>query len=288
MRVSNKSTYDAVKLNLGNIRHQLTAANQTASSGKRIHNLSDDPVGLIKSLRVKSDLAGIDQIRRNINLGKTWLNATESTLTHIQGLISEAKALSVQMTTSTTGQDERSAAGKTVENMLAEAISLANTQVNGRYIFAGLKTDAAPFSQGGTYSGDTTPFSIKIGQTDTFAIGNDGSAVFGNVLTSLSSFKNALEANNVSGIMNAMDDLDLDFDHITESISDVGARVNRVETKENILQDSKIVKTDQLSTIEDADIAEAIVNLKQVELAYQAALSSSANIMQLSLVNYFR
>jgi flagellar hook-associated protein 3 FlgL len=40
------------------------------------------------------------------------------------------------------------------------------------------------------------------------------------------------------------------------------------------------------SQLEDADIAEAVMHLKSKELAYQAALASSARVMQLNLVNY--
>jgi flagellar hook-associated protein 3 FlgL len=56
--------------------------------------------------------------------------------------------------------------------------------------------------------------------------------------------------------------------------------------KENIYQDLELESTAKLSNIEDADIAKAIVELKTKELAYQAALASSAKVMQLSLVNY--
>ena len=40
------------------------------------------------------------------------------------------------------------------------------------------------------------------------------------------------------------------------------------------------------STIEDADMIEAIMNLQSIETTYQAALSSTAKIMKLSLVDY--
>ncbi|MCD6297532.1 MAG: flagellar biosynthesis protein FlgL, partial [Deltaproteobacteria bacterium] len=60
----------------------------------------------------------------------------------------------------------------------------------------------------------------------------------------------------------------------------------RMEIKENIFQDLKISNTERLSKIEDADIAEAIMDLKAKELAYQAALASSAKVMKMSLVDY--
>jgi len=286
MRVASKTTYDLVKYTLANISEGMYKANKTVASGKSILDLSDDPVGLPQALNIKSNLSNIDQLGRNITLGKSWLNASESALSHVQELISDAKALSVQMASSNTGSAERISNAGTVQNMLEEIIGLANTQVSGRYIFSGSKTDETPFSQGGTYTGDNSAFSIRIGKGETLDVGHDGDVVFGGVYTAFTEFKTALEANDADGVRAVMDDLDSHFDRILNTISDVGARITRMEIRENIFQDLKITSTDRLSKIEDADIAEAVIDLAQKELAYKAALSSSAKVMELSLVDY--
>jgi flagellar hook-associated protein 3 FlgL len=286
MRVASKTAYDAIKYNLSNITEGMFKANETVSSGKRIIHLSDDPVSLTQALNIKSTLSNIDQLGRNITLGNSWLNASESALSSVQGILSDARALSVQMATGTVGSAERASNASTVQNMLDEIIGLANTQVNGRYIFAGAKTDTAPFSEDGTYTGDASAFSIRIGKGETLAIGHDGEAVFGNVFATLAAFKTALEDNDIDGVRAVMDDLESHFDQISGAISDVGARSSRLEIRENIFQDMKITGTDRLSKVEDADITEAVTDLSEKELAYRAALASSSKIMELSLVDY--
>ncbi|MBW2642766.1 MAG: flagellar hook-associated protein 3, partial [Deltaproteobacteria bacterium] len=69
MRVANKTIYDGVKYNLGNCTQEMYKANETVSTGKRINNLSDDPVGLTQSLNIRSTLASIEQMGRNISYG---------------------------------------------------------------------------------------------------------------------------------------------------------------------------------------------------------------------------
>ena len=172
--------------------------------------------------------------------------------------------------------------------MLEEIVSLANIDVGGRYIFSGSKTDTVPFSQDGTYNGNKNAFTVKIGKDATIEAGNDGSAAFGNIFSTLSGLKTALETNDVTGIQDAMSNLDSDFDHISSRISDVGSKMVRMEIKEKIYQDLNITNLERLSNIEDADIAEAIMDLKSRELAYQAVLASSARVMTLSLVNYLK
>ena len=288
MRVANKSIYDSVQYNLGSISEELNKANEIATTGKSINNLSDDPVGLTQSLNIRSALSNIEQMGRNISYGNSWLTASESALTNVQNILSDTKALCVQMASGTTGSDQRVSAAVNVQNMLDEIVSLANTDVTGNYIFAGSKTDTIPFGQDGTYNGDNNPFTIKISQNSTIEVGSDGQAVFGTVFSTLVDLKAALQSNDVGGIQDAMDKLGTHFDDISGKISDVGSKMNRMEIKDKIFQDLNFSNTERLSKIEDADLAEAVMNVKAAELTYQAALASSSKVMTLTLVDYLK
>ena len=290
MRVANQTLYGMVKQNLGNIAEDLYQANRTVATGKRIANLSDDPVGLTQVLHIEATLSNIEQLGRNITFGKTWLAASETALRNVQTLVSDTKALAVQMATSTMGSAERNAAAENVQNTLEEIVSLANTDVGGRFVFAGSKTDTAPFAVDGTYSGDNNPFTVKAGQVTTVDVGKDGEAVFKSlgldIFQTLTDLKTALESNDAGGIQDAIGELGAFFDYMNAQISDVGSKTLRMEVKENIFQDINISNTERLSAIEDADLATAITELKAKELAYQAALNSSSKVMALSLVDY--
>jgi flagellar hook-associated protein 3 FlgL len=296
MRVTNTIIYDTIKLRLGHITEELNKANTIVATGKRILKLSDDPVGLTQGLNIKSTLSSIEQMGRNITLGKLWLAVSESAVSQVQDVISEAKVLSIQMANATVNAAERRSAAETVQNMLEEIVSLANTEVTGRYIFAGFKTDAAPFTlesdNSVTYHGDNSRFTVKIGKDATVQVGSDGEAVFGtfdqpdDIFKIFSDLKTALENNDVSGIQAGMGDLDGRFDHVASKISDIGSKMLRMEIKENIFQDLNLTNTERLSRIEDADITEAILDLRAKEVAYQAALASASKVLQMSLLDY--
>ena len=290
MRVTNRSIFESIKYNLGTISDELNKANEVASTGKRINKLSDDPVGLTQSLSIQSSLANIEQMQRNIDYGQSWLNSSESALTSVSNILSDTKALCVQMASGTVGADQRAAAAENVQNNLDEIVSLANTNVNGSYIFAGSKTDTVPFDQDGTgnvtYNGDNTAFSIKISNNASIEIGSDGQAVFGTLFTTLSDLKTALQNNDVTGIQDAMGKLDDSMNDISAKISDIGSKTDRMDIKKNIFQDLNLTDTTRLSTIEDADMAQAIMDVSAAQLTYQAALASSSKVMSLSLVDY--
>lgn len=304
MRVTNKSLHESVLRNLNLVSSAMFRANEVVGSGKKINRLSDDPVGLVSVLSLRSSLSNLDQLQRNLAAGKSWLDAGESALGQVETILSEAKAFCVQMASATVGSAERSNAVEMVDGYLGQILALANSQVGGRYIFGGTKTDLAPFLlSGGTevvYQGNATPFSIKIGKNMDVPVGRDGEQVFGrggfdwsdpdagrdNLFKTLLDLKTHLGANDVESIRDTIAKLDDHRENVQAVISDTGAKALRLETKNKIIQDLELGYTERMSAIEDCDIAEAIMHLKGKELAYQASLASSSRVMQLSLMDY--
>ena len=298
MRISNKMMFDTAQQNLFNLTEELNRANEVVAAQKKILRLSDDPVGLTQVLTMKSSLSNIGQMERNIGLGKNWLAASESAQTQIQNLISDSKALCVQMSSGNVGASNRRNAAGIVENNLKEIVALANSQVDGRYIFAGTNTETAAFTIDGnndvTYNGNNTPFTIKLGRDASAEIGGDGEAVFqpsgagsgDDIFAVMRDLVASLQGNDVSGIQTAMTDLDSCFEHVSAQIADVGSKMIRMEAKGTLLTDLDISTRERLSLIEEPEITEAILELKAKEVAYQAALSATSKILQLSIVNY--
>lgn len=95
-----------------------------------------------------------------------------------------------------------------------------------------------------------------------------------------------LTANDVEGLEQGLQRLETSFKHLNSLHADTGIRYNRLEIQEQIHVDMKFSLTERRSQIEDADMIEAIMNLQSRELAYQAAMSSTAKIMKMSLMDY--
>ncbi|MEW6669198.1 MAG: flagellar hook-associated protein FlgL [Thermodesulfobacteriota bacterium] len=297
MRVANKVIFDSITVNLRRASEGLSKANTVVSSAKKINQLSDDPVGLVTVLDLRSSLAGVEQVGRNIQMGRSWLESSESALTQTENLLSEIKSLGVQMASATQGSSQRAGAAAIVDGQMRQLMALANTEVGGRYIFAGTMTDTTPFAfddesnpTAVSYSGNQTAFSVRIGKDMTVEVGEDGEDVFGasgsGIFDTLLSLKGYLQNNDVAGIQASLTALDDHLEDIGAVISEVGAKTLRLDSKQEILEGMKLTYTDRKSMIEDADIAEAIMDLKAKELAYQAALSSSTKVMAMSLVDY--
>jgi flagellin-like hook-associated protein FlgL len=92
----------------------------------------------------------------------------------------------------------------------------------------------------------------------------------------------------VHALDNSIAALDIIMENLTTQISDFGARSNRIDIQSQIFTNLDISTQENLSEKQDTDFIKAIMDLKATEVAYQAALSSAAKIMQLSLVDYLK
>ena len=111
-------------------------------------------------------------------------------------------------------------------------------------------------------------------------------ATHGKGLYPFTDLVNDLQNDNVGGIQDALTKLENHFNQISNKISEVGAKRLLMEIKEQIYLDLDLEGRERLSGIEDTDMAEAIINLQEIQLIYQAALASSSKIMKLTLVDY--
>lgn len=297
MRVATRSFYHSMQERILRLSGDLKRINEKISSGKNVNRPSDDPLSLIDSLGLKSNLSQLEQYQRNMKRGESWLNLSESVLSQVLHLIDRGQEIAIQMANDTQSVETRAYAATEVGHLLDQAISLGNTRLGGTYIFSGYRTDTVPFLKatvGGIetaqYNGDANDFRILIGKGEELTVGKNGQAVFmtSGIFDTLGRLKQGLETNDRSAIGQAIDRLRGAQDRLNNEIADVGARTKRLEGKREVLSHLDLNLKERLSQVEDADFAKVIVELREKEMAYQAALLSSTRIAELTILNYMR
>lgn len=145
----------------------------------------------------------------------------------------------------------------------------------------------APLSAGGTGEsiGEILGFDIE---DDTAAPVETKDEVKWGIFETLIDTKKYLAENDTYGLERTLGRLETHFDMMTSRIVDIGIKYNRLEIREKITIETSLSLTERRSTIEDADMIEAVMDLQSIETAYKASLSSSAKILDLSLVDYLR
>ncbi len=73
---------------------------------------------------------------------------------------------------------------------------------------------------------------------------------------------------------------------VNRATADIGSRAVRLNLTESRMQDQQLTFTDLLSTNEDADLAETIINLGSANNVYQASLNAASKVVKNSLMNF--
>ncbi|WP_027092644.1 flagellar hook-associated protein FlgL [Cohnella thermotolerans] len=283
-----------------NINHNLTRLDQDQymlSTGRKLNKPSDDPAGITYSLRYRSELAMNAQYDKNIATAKSQLDHTDTVLGQLNDLVQRVQELTTQALNGTNPQSALDAINKEVSQIYDQAVAIGNDQLNGKYIFNGQMTDKQPYDAANAdkQDTDTQKFYMQFSAGVEIPINITGDEVFGsskdsdNLFKILKDIQSALTApSNSSNLSAAAAQLQSRYDKIINIRSEVGARTNRVDLIDQRNQDLTQNLTELQSNVEDADIAETIMNFNVNQNVYQAALSTGAKIIQPTLIDYLR
>jgi flagellar hook-associated protein 3 FlgL len=108
------------------------------------------------------------------------------------------------------------------------------------------------------------------------------------IFNTLIDLKAYLNDTDQYGLERTIGRLEQNYNITTSRIVDTGMKYTRLEVRQAITSEINLSLTERKTMIEDADIVESIMNLQGIETAYQAALSSTSRVLNLSLVDYLR
>lgn len=146
MRISENTKYSSIINNLFETQDSYAGLMEKVSSLKEINRPSDDAIGITKVLNLRESQASVEQYTSNIENCKSWLNITESKLSSVGDLLVNAREVAIAQATGTASAKTRSTEAETIQQLIDEMLTLANTKYNGTYLFSGTHSDAAPFS----------------------------------------------------------------------------------------------------------------------------------------------
>ena len=162
----------------------------------------------------------------------------------------------------------------------------------------------APFSgtASGTpptyYSGDETALKVEIANSTTQQMNIPGNQLltadtavtqpYGttNILKAFDDLITAVNANNVPGIQAGSQAIEAGSKQINNAQSDVASRVTRLDSMTKLNENNSNTLNNIYSNTQDVDYAKLAVELTQQQTAFNASLSATAKISQLSLLDY--
>jgi flagellar hook-associated protein 3 FlgL len=291
---------------VSNLRRQtegMLQRQEQIASQKRINRPSDDPGGMGRVLAGRSRLAAIGQYQENIKQGKTRLEFSEKTLKLVDELVQQARRIAEERSGNGVTAAERSFAADQVKEIYDQVLQLANSRFAGRYMFAGHQTGTAPFTRDAdynvAYNGDDGRFRIPIAENIEVAVdadgrnyfqdaSNGGVKIFDELRDLISGLDNPDLAAGSLQIRAAVDPLQEAHVQIMNKRSEYGPKLFRLQATEEHWSNLKPAIQDAIGRDEDVDVAQAIIELKNLETAYEATMAAASRIIQPSLVNFLK
>jgi len=129
-------------------------------------------------------------------------------------------------------------------------------------------------------------YRVQTNLTGTELMGDTGDE--NNILDCLNRLRQALADNDTVAVGDEIPILKDILEDLSASMATLGVRINRVEMGQNTLETTKYNSTQRLSDLEDLDLIQAVTDLSNKQMAYEATLASTSMITQLSLLDYIK
>lgn len=180
MRISNNMLSRNLLLNLWAAQGRIDKLQNQLSTGQKINRPSDDPVGTENSLRFKSNISYLNQLKANAKEGIAYMDTADDTLGEMSLMIQRAKELAVHaMNTSTVNDEDRKKIAIEIDQIREHVIELANTKVGTKYIFGGT-ANVEPFPKGATdWQGSDDTKKFQVGGDLSIEVSVNGHDLFG-------------------------------------------------------------------------------------------------------------
>lgn len=316
MRISTQMLYDQNMRGISDAQSLWLNYGEQMSTGNRVNRPSDDPVAAAQAVVLSQAQSMNDQYKLARTFANQKVSLEESVLQQVTSSITTAQEKVVKAGSSgTLNDDDRASLATELEGIRNQLLNLANsTDGNGRYIFAGYKTEAAPFTGGSgsvTYNGGNIPITQQVDTSRTMTIGHTGDQVFNHIssnatpepdgtpsetnlfnmldsaITALKTpmagqddaGKKALDAavaKTNRGLSNALS-------NVSTVRAELGSQLNELSNLDDLGSQRALAQTDQMSQLVGADWNATISNYVQQQAALQASYKAFSDMQGMSL-----
>lgn len=163
MRITNKlNTYNSINQVQTGMKNLYKSYNQL-SSGLQIRNSYEGAGMYITNTRLEYEYATLSQIEDASKLADELMKNTDSTMSEMEKLLTQFKVKVTEAANATQTPTSREVIAKELETIRQQIVDLANTSVNGQFLFSGSLTNTKPFDYSGNYYGDDKRLNIVTG-----------------------------------------------------------------------------------------------------------------------------
>jgi flagellin len=238
--------------NLEHTSGKLAKSMERLSSGFRINRAADDAAGLAISEKLRGQIGGLEQARRNTQDGISLVQTAEGSLTEVHSMLQRVRELAVQYQNGTLNASDRTAITSEVTQLTEEIERIGTTaQFNNTRLLD--RVAAITFQVGANDREVITTSTISLGA----AVGR-------------------IDLRSAA----VLSEIDSAIDRVSAQRATFGAVQNRLEHTYNNLSTYQENLSASESRIRDVDMASEMVNFTKNQILQQAGTSMLAQAQQ--------
>lgn len=311
MRVTSNTFSSRLLTQLSDLATRQNRLQAQAATGQRVQLPEDDPAAMRRVLELQAEAASLNQYASNIATLKEATTASYSAMRSLKSLNDRAGEIAI-LADDLRSPEELSAYAAEVNQLLEQALNDANRTHRGDYLFAGTRVDQPPFQAvrdangkitAVNYVGNAEAITAEINpnvmsEAQPVGANTSGSGGRGLITDSTSgadyfahliSFRDHLTAGDTASIA-ATDRANIrkDEENLLYHYGHIGAIQSRLDAASSLNKDQAFSVDQSVSGLVDADLAQTLVRLTEVQNAYTAALQTGGTILSTSLLDYIR
>ncbi len=293
------STYQEFINSIDLLTQRINTDQLDISSGVTMRNVADNPDQVSSLLQARAALAASQQITTNLGGVKTEVDTGEQSLESAVQLLDQVQTLAAEGSTGTQTASTRASLAQQVQSIEQQMVSLANTSINGRYIFSGDTDQTAPYTFDPTQADPVSAYQgaastrVAMGPNGTtFPLGLTAQQIFDssdpatNTFTAINGLVTALNNNDQTAIQTSVNGLPAVSQYLNQQLAFYGNTQDNVAAATNTAQSQQTEFQSQISQIEDTDTASTILELTQSQTQEQAAMTSEGQIPRTTLFDF--
>jgi flagellar hook-associated protein 3 FlgL len=271
----------------------MNESQKAISTGKKLEKASDAPISFSRISHFKTAIYQNEQFLRSVAVANNWMDNSSISVQQIDSLIRDAKEFAQHGLDSMANADTRANLATSVSGIIEQAVDIGNTQYMGKNLFAGTLTKTGkPFEIVGDsviYSGNADKIARSISETVSIDINITGQEIIDTgIFTALFDLRTALVNDDEDAIRSAYDTLNGLVDSVTTLKTSLDSMKNNVTLVQNRLEESNLYLSRYLADEENVDYEEEYVKFETEKMAYQAALQSASQVMNLNILNFLQ
>ncbi len=125
---------------------RISQLNEQITSGVRVNQASDDPRAIASIIETQSEIDLTTQAQKNLQHASMVAATADGALASAASLLDQLRSLAAQGANTATSATTRASLAEQVKAVEEQLVAIANTQVEGRYVFGGDDPATQPYT----------------------------------------------------------------------------------------------------------------------------------------------